>query len=159
MSLTKKEATILFNSIEKSSKYDNKITRADLEKAVAVDTNGDGKITDDVQKRTLPNGTITEWTEKEIVDNNVNEWIKCANDKWMNDEPVGDGGGEGSHGQESDHISGSIHELPTSKGEAYILQFQTMQHLESKFVLSEDVPFEMGWPEFLAGFFRLRISG
>lgn len=70
------------------SKFDNKITKSDLEKAVAVDTDGDGKITDIVQSRILPNGTTTTWTEKEIVEKNVNQWIKCASDKWNNDEAI-----------------------------------------------------------------------
>ena len=88
MSLTRKEAIVFFNYIEKKSKHDNKITKSDLEKAVAVDTDGDGKITDIVQTRTLPDGSTTTWTEKEIVDKNVSKWIKCASEKWNNDEAI-----------------------------------------------------------------------
>ena len=88
MSLTKKEAIHFFNYIEKLSQHDNKITKSDLEKAVAVDTDGDGKITKNKQTRILPNGTQTTWTEKEIVDKTVDQWIKCASDKWNNDEAI-----------------------------------------------------------------------
>jgi len=88
MSLTKKEATNFFNYIEKLSKHDNKITKSDLEKAVAVDTDGDGKITDIIQTRILPDGSTTTWKENEIVDKNVGQWIKCASDKWTNDEAI-----------------------------------------------------------------------
>lgn len=88
MTLTKKEAIQFFHYLEKLSNHDNKITRSDLEKAVAVDTDGDGKITDKEQSRTLPDGTVTTWTEKEIVEKNVNQWIKCASDKWNNDEAI-----------------------------------------------------------------------
>lgn len=41
MSLTIEEATNFFNFIEKSSNVDNKITKSDLENALAVDTDGD----------------------------------------------------------------------------------------------------------------------
>jgi hypothetical protein len=88
MSLTKNEAIVFFNYIEKLSNHDNKITKSDLEKAVAVDTDGDGKITDIIQSRILPNGNITTWTETEIVNKNVEQWIKCSTDKWTNDEAI-----------------------------------------------------------------------
>ena len=88
MSLTTKEATLFFNFIEKSSSVDGKITRADLEKAVSVDTDGDGKITDIVQSRILPSGAVTTWTEKEIVDNNVAKWISCSQEEWANDQAI-----------------------------------------------------------------------
>ena len=88
MLLTKKEAIKFFNYIEKLSKHDNKITKSDLERAVAVDTDGDGKITDIVQTRILPDGKRTTWTEEEIVKKNVDQWIKCASDKWKNDEAI-----------------------------------------------------------------------
>ena len=88
MALSKKEAIRFFNYLEKSSTHDNKITKSDLEKAVSVDTDGDGKITDIVQSRVLSDGTTTTWTEKEIVDKNVKQWIKCASDKWTNDEAI-----------------------------------------------------------------------
>lgn len=88
MSITKKEATTFFNYVEKLSNHDNKITKADLEKAVAVDTDGDGEITNITQTRTLPNGTTTTWTELEIVNKNVNQWIQNASEKWTNDEAI-----------------------------------------------------------------------
>ena len=88
MSLTKEEATHFFNYVEKLSNKDGKITKSDLEKAVAVDTDGDGKITDIVQSRTLPDGSITTWTEKEIVQKNVDKWITNASEKWENDEAI-----------------------------------------------------------------------
>ena len=88
MSLTKKEAINFFNYIEKLSQHDHKITKSDLERAVAVDTDGDGKITDIVQTRILPDGTRTTWTEEEIVKKNVDQWIKCASKKWKNDEAI-----------------------------------------------------------------------
>jgi hypothetical protein len=92
MSLTKKEATNFFNYLEKSSIHDNKITRSDMEKALSVDTDGDGKITDILQTRTLSDGvTVTSWTEKEIVTKNVEQWIANAgensSDKW-DDEAI-----------------------------------------------------------------------
>ena len=88
MSLTKEEATQFFNYVEKLSNQDGKITKSDLEKAVGVDTDGDGKITDIVQSRTLPDGSITTWTEKEIVQKNVDKWIANASEKWENDEAI-----------------------------------------------------------------------
>jgi hypothetical protein len=86
--MSKEEATMFFDFIEKSSEQDGKITRSDLEKAVSVDTDGDGQITDVVQSRILPDGTTTFWTEKEIVSKNVNQWITNASDKWTNDEAI-----------------------------------------------------------------------
>lgn len=86
--ISKEEATMFFSFIEKSSEHDGKITRYDLEKAVAVDTDGDQKITDIVQSRVLPDGTTTYWTENEIVSKNVNQWIKNAGNKWINDEAI-----------------------------------------------------------------------
>lgn len=88
MSLTIEEATNFFNFIEKSSIFDNKITKSDLENALSVDTDGDGQITNIVQSRVLPNGTTTTWTEKEILDKNVQQWIQNASEKWDNDEAI-----------------------------------------------------------------------
>ena len=88
MSLTIQEATKFFNFIEKSSIFDSKITKTDLEKALAVDTDGDGQITNIIQSRVLPNGQTTTWTEQEILDKNVNKWIECANEKWTNDQAI-----------------------------------------------------------------------
>tara|TARA_Y100000389_G_scaffold113948_1_gene111095 strand:- start:492 stop:794 length:303 start_codon:yes stop_codon:yes gene_type:complete len=88
MSLTIEEATNFFNFIEKSSNFDNKITKSDLEKALAVDTDGDGQITNIVQSRVLPNGSTTTWTEQEILDKNVNKWIQNASEKWTDDQAI-----------------------------------------------------------------------
>lgn len=88
MSLTIEEATNFFNFIEKSSNVDNKITKSDLENALAVDTDGDGQITNIAQSRVLPNGSTTTWTEKEILDKNVNKWIQNASDKWTDDQAI-----------------------------------------------------------------------
>lgn len=88
MSLTIEEATNFFNFIEKSSNFDDKITKSDLEKALAVDTDGDGQITDIVQCRVLPKGDTTTWTEKEILDKNVNKWIQNASEKWKHDQAI-----------------------------------------------------------------------
>lgn len=88
MSLTVEEATSFFNFLETQSVHDGKITRSDLEKAVAVDTDGDGQITDVVQTRVLADGTTTTWTEREIVDRNVAAWIQNASEKWLNDEAI-----------------------------------------------------------------------
>jgi len=88
MSLTIEEATNFFNFIEKSSNLDNKITKSDLEKALSVDTDGDGQITDIVQSRILPDGTTTTWTEKEILDKNVQQWIQNASEKWADDQAI-----------------------------------------------------------------------
>ena len=93
MSLTKEGAINFFNYLEKQSSCDNKITRLDLEKAVAVDTNGDGKITDIKQTKDFKDGNgniigTSTWTEKEIVEKNVNMWIKNASEKWTNDEAI-----------------------------------------------------------------------
>ena len=51
MSLTKSESINLFKLIESQSVHDNKITKNDLEKFVAVDTDNDDKITDKVQTK------------------------------------------------------------------------------------------------------------
>lgn len=93
MSLTKEEAINFFNYLEKQSSFDNKITRSDLEKAVAVDTDGDGKITDIKQTKIFKDGNeniigTSTWTEKEIVKKNVDEWIANASEKWTNDEAI-----------------------------------------------------------------------
>lgn len=88
MTLTREEAILFFNYIETLSSHDNKITKSDLEKAVAVDTDGDGQITDKVQTRVLPDGTTTTWNEIDIMNKNVQEWIKNASEKWLNDEAI-----------------------------------------------------------------------
>ena len=78
MAITVEEATRFFNWVEKLSTHDGKITRADLEKAVAVDVDGDGLITDIPQ----PRGDGTYFTENEIVTNNVAAWITNAGTNW-----------------------------------------------------------------------------
>ena len=93
MSISKAEAICFFNFIERSSKHDNKITRADLEKALEVDTDGDGEITSKLQTRTIIHPvtkvkTTTTWRETEIREQNVQEWIDNANDKWGKDEEI-----------------------------------------------------------------------
>ena len=88
MSLTIEEATNFFYFIEKTSTFDKKITKSDLVKALAVDTDGDGQITDTLQSRILPNGTTTTWTETEILEKNVNAWIVNASEKWNNDQAI-----------------------------------------------------------------------
>ena len=92
--LTLEEATKFFTYLEtsKDGVRDGKITKSDLENAVAVDTDGDGYITDKPQKRKIlqADGTTIEttWTEKEIVAKNVAQWTKNAGDKWKNDEKI-----------------------------------------------------------------------
>jgi len=90
MGLNKTEATNFFNFLEKSSKHDNKITIEDLKISLAVDTDNDGKITDKLQSRTLPNGTVTTWRETDSLEKNVNEWVKNAKEagKWDDDNAI-----------------------------------------------------------------------
>lgn len=88
MSLTREEAIRFFNSIDASDKVNGRITKSDLEKAVAVDTDGDGEITDIPQSRVLPNGTTTTWTEKEIQKKNVDKWIENAAENWKDDQSI-----------------------------------------------------------------------
>jgi Ca2+-binding EF-hand superfamily protein len=93
MSISKAEAICFFNFIERSSKHDNKITREDLEKALWVDTDGDGEPTDIEQTRTIIHPvtkvkTTTTWTEKGMIKQNIDQWIDNANDKWGKDEEI-----------------------------------------------------------------------
>jgi Ca2+-binding EF-hand superfamily protein len=90
MGLSKKEAINFFNFLEKSSKHDNKITIEDLRVALEVDTDNDGKITDKEQTRILKDGTVTTWKETEVLEKNVNEWIKNAKEagKWEDDNAI-----------------------------------------------------------------------
>ena len=90
MGLSRQEAINFFNFLEKSSKRDNKITIEDLNVALAVDTDNDYAITDKEQTRKLPNGTVTTWKETEVLEKNVNEWIKNAKEagKWDDDKAI-----------------------------------------------------------------------
>ena len=93
MSLSKAEAIRFFNFIERSSKHDNKITREDLEKALWVDTDGDGEITSIPQTRTIIHPvtkvkTTTTWTEEGMIRQNIDQWIANADDKWENDKAI-----------------------------------------------------------------------
>jgi hypothetical protein len=84
MSISREEALRFFTYVEKLSAHDNKITLSDLEKALEVDVDGDGKITDIPQYR--PDGTF--FTEKGIQKQNVQEWIKNGGIKWANDQAL-----------------------------------------------------------------------
>ena len=93
MSISKAEAICFFNFIERSSKHDNKITREDLEKALWVDTDGDGEPTDIEQTRTIIHPvtkvkTTTTWTEEGMIKQNIDQWIANADDKWENDKAI-----------------------------------------------------------------------
>lgn len=51
-----------------------------------------GQITNIVQSRILPNGSTTTWTEKEILNKNVQQWIRNASDKWTDNDQDNDQG-------------------------------------------------------------------
>jgi hypothetical protein len=96
MKLSREECINFFNFIEKQSAFDNKITLSDLKAAVAVDTDGDGMITDKQQTRIMKGkdvdgneiDIITTWTEVEIMNRMTNLWIENAGDKWLNDQAL-----------------------------------------------------------------------
>jgi hypothetical protein len=85
MSITYGEARQFFDYVEKQAVADGKITLADLEKALAVDIDGDGQITDIEQPSS---DGVTTFTEKGILQRTINQWITNAGSRWSDDQAL-----------------------------------------------------------------------